>query len=107
MELPSTLAEFEARAAEVLDEGPLGYYAGGACDELTLLDNVESWRRLALRPRVLVDVSRRDLRTTVLGRDRPHPIFVAPTAYQRLAHPDGEPASARAAAAADSLFCLS
>jgi 4-hydroxymandelate oxidase len=107
MELPSTLAEFEARAAAALEAGPHGYYAGGACDELTLRDNVESWRRLALRPRVMVDVSRRDPTTTVLGRERPHPVFVAPTAYQRLAHPDGEPASARAAAATGSLFCLS
>ena len=107
MELPRTLAEFEERAAAALEEGPYAYYAGGSCDELTLRDNVESWRRLALRPRVLVDVSRRDPATTVLGRERPHPVFVAPTAYQRLAHPDGEPATARAAAATGSLFCLS
>jgi isopentenyl diphosphate isomerase/L-lactate dehydrogenase-like FMN-dependent dehydrogenase len=107
MELPSTLAEFESRAAEVLDAGPHGYYAGGACDELTLADNVAAWRRLALRPRVLVDVSRVDPATTLLGQRRPHPILVAPTAYQRLAHPDGEPAAARGAAATEAIFCLS
>jgi isopentenyl diphosphate isomerase/L-lactate dehydrogenase-like FMN-dependent dehydrogenase len=107
MELPRTIADFEARAAELLDEGPHGYYAGGACDELTLRDNVDAWRRLAIRPRVLVDVSERDPGTVVLGRRRPHPIFVAPTAYHGLAHSDGERATARAAAAAGAVFCLS
>ena len=56
MELPRTIADFEARAEEVLEEGPHGYYAGGAGDELTLRDNVEAWRRIAIRPRVLVGV---------------------------------------------------
>jgi isopentenyl diphosphate isomerase/L-lactate dehydrogenase-like FMN-dependent dehydrogenase len=107
MELPLTIGDFEARAAEVLDPGPHGYYAGGACDELTLRANVEAWQRITIRPRVLVDVSERDLGVTVLGRRRPHPIFVAPTAYHGLAHPDGEPATARAAAEAGALFCLS
>jgi 4-hydroxymandelate oxidase len=107
MELPRTVADFEVRAAELLEDGPHGYYAGGAGDELTLRDNVEAWRRIAIRPRVLVDVSERDPGTTVLGRSRPHPIFVAPTAYHRLAHPDGEQGTARAAAAAGAVFCLS
>jgi 4-hydroxymandelate oxidase len=105
--LPQTIADFEARAAEILEAGPHGYYAGGAGDEVTLRDNVEAWRRIAIRPRVLVDVSQRDLHTTVLGRERRHPIFVAPTAYHRLAHPDGEPGTARAAAATGSVMCLS
>ena len=56
---------------------------------------------------MLVDVSERDAATTLLGRRRPHPILVAPTAYHRLAHPDGEEATARGAAAADAIFCLS
>jgi 4-hydroxymandelate oxidase len=105
--LPVTLADFEARAAEVLEPGPLGYYAGGSADELTLRDNVEAWRRIAIRPRVLVDVSERDPRVTVLGRERPHPVFVAPTAFHRLATEEGEPATARAAAEAGALMCLS
>jgi isopentenyl diphosphate isomerase/L-lactate dehydrogenase-like FMN-dependent dehydrogenase len=107
VELPRTIADFEARAAEVLDPSAHGYYAGGAADELTLRDNLDAWRRIAILPRVLVDVSERDSGTTVLGRRRPHPIFVAPTAYHGLAHPDGEPATARAATAAGALFCLS
>jgi 4-hydroxymandelate oxidase len=56
---------------------------------------------------VLVDVSERDPGTTLFGRPRPHPVVVAPTAYHRLAHPDGEEATARAAAAADAIYCLS
>jgi isopentenyl diphosphate isomerase/L-lactate dehydrogenase-like FMN-dependent dehydrogenase len=56
---------------------------------------------------VLVDVSERDPATTLLGRPRPHPVIVAPTAYHRLAHPDGEQATARGAAAARAIFCLS
>jgi isopentenyl diphosphate isomerase/L-lactate dehydrogenase-like FMN-dependent dehydrogenase len=104
---PRTIADFEQRAAEVLQEGPYGYYAGGAGDELTLAENVEAWRRIGIRPKVLVDVSNRDPSTTVLGRARPHPVIVAPTAAHRLAHPEGEEASARGAAAARAIFCLS
>jgi isopentenyl diphosphate isomerase/L-lactate dehydrogenase-like FMN-dependent dehydrogenase len=74
---------------------------------LTLRANEEAWRRIEIRPRVLVDVSERDPGTTLLGRPRPHPVVVAPTAYHRLAHPDGEEATARAAAAADAIYCLS
>jgi isopentenyl diphosphate isomerase/L-lactate dehydrogenase-like FMN-dependent dehydrogenase len=105
--LPATLADFQLEAAERLAPGPHGYYAGGAADELTLRDNEAAWRRIGIRPRVLVDVSERDLRTTVLGREHPHPIFVAPTAFHRLAHPEGERATARGAAAAGALYCLS
>ena len=54
-----------------------------------------------------MDVSERDPGTTLLGRRRPHPILVAPTAYHRLAHPDGEEGTARGAAAAEAIFCLS
>ena len=107
MTLPLTLADFERAAAEVLEAGPLGYYAGGAADELTLRDNEAAWRRIAVRPRVLVDVAQRDLRTTVLGREHPHPVFVAPTAFHRLAHDEGEQATARGAAAAEALYCVS
>lgn len=90
-----------------MPEGAHGYYAGGAGDEITLRDNVAAWQRLALRPRVMVDCAERDPSTTVLGRRRSHPLIVAPTAFHTLATPDGETATARAAAATDTLFCLS
>ena len=107
MTLPPTIGAFEQRAAQLLDAGPLGYYAGGAGDEITLADNVAAWRRIAVRPRVMVDISARDMRTTVLGRRRPHPVIVAPTAFHRLATPEGEVATARAALAVEATYCLS
>ena len=91
----------------MLGEGAHGYFAGGAGDEITLRDNDASWSRIRLAPRVLVDVSERDASVTLLGRRRAHPVVVAPMAYQRHAHPDGELATAAAAAATDSLYVLS
>jgi isopentenyl diphosphate isomerase/L-lactate dehydrogenase-like FMN-dependent dehydrogenase len=104
---PVCVADFERLAEERLEAGAFGYYAGGAGDELALLGNVEAWRRLKLRPRVLVDVSSVSGETTVLGTRVSMPLLVAPTAIQRLAHPDGEPGMARAAAAAGTVMCLS
>ena len=86
---PANVVDYELLAAERLEPGVHGYYAGGAGDELTLADNEAAWRRIRILPRVLVDVSQRDLSTTVLGRVRPHPVFVAPTAFHRLATPAG------------------
>jgi isopentenyl diphosphate isomerase/L-lactate dehydrogenase-like FMN-dependent dehydrogenase len=100
-------ADFEAAAAERLEAGLLGYYAGGAGDERTLADNVAAFTRRVLRPRVLVDVSEVSAATTVLGSPVSMPVLVAPTALHRLAHPDGEPGMARAAAAAGTIYCLS
>ena len=107
MELPLTISDFERRAAEVLPPGPHGYFAGGAGDEITLRDNVAAWRRLALRPRVMVDCAEPDPSTTVLGRPHRHPLIVAPTAFHALATPEAEAATARGAAATDTVFCLS
>ena len=67
-----------------------GYFAGGANDELTLADNVAAYRRWHLRPRVLVDVADPSTATTVLGQEIALPVLVAPVAFQRVAHPDGE-----------------
>jgi isopentenyl diphosphate isomerase/L-lactate dehydrogenase-like FMN-dependent dehydrogenase len=104
---PVCVADFERLAEERLDPGAFGYYAGGAGDELALTGNVEAWRRLRLRPRVLVDVSQVSTATTVLGTPVAMPVLVAPTAIQKLAHADGEPGMARAAAAAGTVMCLS
>lgn len=97
----------EQELIALMGEGAHGYFAGGAGDEITLRDNEASWSRLALRPRMLVDVGDRDPSVSVLGRDLPHPIVVAPMAYQKHAHPDGELAMARAAAATDTTIVLS
>jgi 4-hydroxymandelate oxidase len=102
-----SVADYERAAAEVLDEGALAYYAGGALDEITLRDNVDAWRRLALVPRMLVGVGHRDPSVTVLGRRRPHPLIVAPMAFHRLGHREGELATARGSSRADAVMCLS
>ncbi len=103
---PINVADYERLAAEVLDTGPHGYFAGGAADERTLHENVEAFRRWQLRPRVLVDVAEVSARTAVLGEPA-MPILVAPVAFQQLAHPDGEAGIARAASAVGTVMCLS
>ncbi len=101
------LADFERIASERLDAGTLGYFVGGAADEVTLSDNVAAWRRWRLRPRVLVDVSEVSTGAELLGRPVSMPVCVAPVAFQRLVDPDGEVAMARAAAAAGTVMSLS
>ncbi len=83
------------------------YIAGGAEDEVTLRRNREAFGHWVLRPRVLVDVSRRDTSTTVLGQRVSMPILVAPTALHGLVHPEGEVATARGTAAAGTLMVAS
>ena len=101
------VADFERLAEAALEPGAHGYFAGGAGDERCLRENVEAWRGFRLRPRVLVDVSGTSAATTVLGTPVSMPLLVAPTAFHRMVHPDGEPATARAAAAAGTIMCLS
>jgi 4-hydroxymandelate oxidase len=91
------LHEAERLARERLPVPVFEYYAGGAGDEVTLSGNRTAFERRALLPRMLVDVSRRDLTVSLLGADLAAPIVVAPMAFQRLAHPEGELATARAA----------
>jgi isopentenyl diphosphate isomerase/L-lactate dehydrogenase-like FMN-dependent dehydrogenase len=104
---PVSLRDLEALVAQRLDAGPLGYFAGGAADERTLADNEAAFARRQLLPRVLVDVSTVSTATTVLGTEVSMPVLVAPVALQRMAHPDGEPGMARAAAGAGTLMCVS
>ncbi len=104
---PINLADFEELARQRVEPGAWGYVAGGAEDELTLRENLAAYRRIRLLPRVLVDVSRVDPATTVLGQRVAFPVLLAPTAFQALAHPDGELAMARAAAAAGTIAVVS
>ena len=101
------LDDYERAAAERLEPGPLAYYRGGANDELTLADNRAAFGRWAIVPRVLRDVSTVDSSVEIFGRKWPSPIWIAPTAFHRMAHPDGELATARAAAARDVTFAVS
>ncbi len=101
------LAEFEPLARERMEPAAFDYVAGGAWDELSLADSVAAWSRYRLRPRILIDVAAANPATTLLGRRAALPVAVAPMAAHGLANPDGEVASARAAAMAGVPFTLS
>jgi isopentenyl diphosphate isomerase/L-lactate dehydrogenase-like FMN-dependent dehydrogenase len=104
---PISVFDYEELAETQLEAGAHGYFAGGAGDEATLRDNVAAWSRWILRPRLLVDVETCTTATTVLGQEVSMPLLVAPVAFQRLAHPDGEVAMARAARDAGTIMCFS
>ena len=104
---PVNLEEFEAVAREKMPPASYDYYAGGAEDEITLRENRDAFKRLRIAFRVLVDVAERDMRTELLGVPMSSPILLAPTAMHRMAHPDGELATSRAAAGTGTLMCLS
>lgn len=104
---PLNLAEYEALAGERMSVGVRDYVMGGAGDEITLAENVAAFGRLRLLPRVLVDVSRVDASAVVLGQRVAAPVLLAPAAFQSLAHPEGELATARAAAAGGTVAVVS
>lgn len=85
-----SLAEFEAHAETCMSAMTLGYVAGGAADELTMRANCDDWKRMRLAPRVLVDVSEISLRTELLGQQFESPVLLAPAAFHRLCHDEGE-----------------
>src|SRR5437773_8058865 len=99
--------EWEALASEKLEPGPFGYIAGGAGNESTLRANREAFERRRLRPRMLSGNFERDTSVDVLGTPSPVPFFLAPIGVLSIAHPDGELAAARAAAALRIPFTLS
>jgi isopentenyl diphosphate isomerase/L-lactate dehydrogenase-like FMN-dependent dehydrogenase len=104
---PVNVHDYETLAHERLDENAWEYFRGGAGDETTLRENRTALERWKLQPRVLVDVAAVDTSTTVLGTPVAAPILVAPVALQKLAHPQGEAATARAAATAGTIMVLS
>jgi lactate 2-monooxygenase len=96
-EHPMSWAEWEAAAEAVLEPGPRGYLFGGAGTESAMRSNLEAFGRWRIVPRVLHDVSERDLATEVLGTAMPAPVLMGPVGVQSILHPEGELASARAA----------
>lgn len=101
------VAEVQEMARRVLPQMVYDYYRGGADDELTLEDNCAAFRRIRLRPRVLVDVSSREHAIEALGEPLSLPLAVAPMAYHKLAHPEGELATVRGAGRARVAYCAS
>ena len=103
MRLPIGLDQLEARAREHLSPSAHGYFSDAAYADAeglgtTAAENERAWRLFYLRPRVLVDVSRVSIATSVLGTPVALPILVAPCAYNGIAHADAEAGVARAAA---------
>ena len=99
--------DFESLARERMERAFYDYYAGGAEDELTLTANRGAFAEVFLRPRVLVDVSRIETGLSILGTEVSMPVLVAPTAFHRLAHPEGELATARGPGRAGTLMVVS
>lgn len=104
---PINLYDYETLARGKLSQMAYDYYASGAHDEITLRENHAAYDRIKLRYRVLRDISRRTTATTVLGNPLRMPVIIAPTAFHKLAHPDGEIATVRAAGNAGTLMILS
>jgi 4-hydroxymandelate oxidase len=102
-----SVTDYERLAGERLEPGAWAYLAGGSGDEWTLRENRAAFGRRTFRPRVLCDVSEISTATTVLGTAVALPVLVGPLAYQQLYHPDGECATARAAAAAGTVMAVS
>ena len=99
--------DLERIAKERLPVLAYDYYRSGAWDETTLKANREAYEKLKIHYKILVDVEKRDLSTTIFGQHVDFPILVAPTAFHKLAHPDGELATGRAAVKAKTIMTLS
>jgi L-lactate dehydrogenase (cytochrome) len=96
--LPISVGELEDSAREVMSPEAFGYVAGGAGSERTVRANRAAFDRLQIVPRMLRDVSARDLATSVLGTKMPAPLLLAPVGVQSIVHPEAELATGRAAA---------
>jgi 4-hydroxymandelate oxidase len=104
---PINLLELEALAKEKLETSAYDYYRSGSWDETTLRENRAAFERIKVFYRVMVDVSRRDASLELFGERIASPILIAPTAFHRLAHADGELATVRAAGSAKTAMVLS
>jgi len=102
-----SIADWEAAARAQLPKMVFDYYVGGSWDEITLRDNAGAFDQLRLNYRVLRDVSERSTATTVLGHRVALPVLIAPTAFQCMAHEEGEVATVRAAGAAGTIMIVS
>jgi len=104
---PASLSALEAQARARLEPAVYDFFAGGADDEITLRSNEIAFSRIGFVPRVLRPRPNRSLEIDILGCRASMPVFIAPTAFHRLAHPEGECATARAAARAGTVMIVS
>ncbi|MEO1366540.1 MAG: alpha-hydroxy acid oxidase, partial [Acidobacteriota bacterium] len=101
------LFDYQKAAEQRMPKMAYDYYSSGAHDEVTLRENRAAFDRQTLQYRVLRDVSARNLKTELLGTPSDLPVFVAPMAFHRLAHEEGELATAKAAGDRGLIFTLS
>ena len=99
--------DYEAYAKNILDPAIWAYFSGAAGDELSQHRNLKAWRDINLQPRALTNLCALSTETTILDRKISHPIFIAPFAFQKLLHPQGETACAYASAVLEAGFVLS
>ena len=104
---PVNIFEYEELARENLPKSQYDFIAGGATDEITLRRTRDAYDALVLRPRMLVDVSNLDIRTTVQGQEIPFPIMMDPAGDHGRAHPEAERATARAAGSLGTVMVVS
>lgn len=102
-----SIDDYEALARERVDPAIWAYLAGGSADERTLRENREAFAQRKLCPRVLADFTDGNTRVELFGRTFPHPILIAPTAFHRLVHPQGELATVLGAAAMEAGMVVS
>lgn len=101
------IKDFERLSSKILSLETYSFFGGGANDEITLRQNINSYGEIYLKTRNLVDVSKRSLSTTILGQEISMPVLIAPMAFQKLAHESGEIATAKAASSADTIMIVS
>jgi isopentenyl diphosphate isomerase/L-lactate dehydrogenase-like FMN-dependent dehydrogenase len=104
---PISLYDYEARAQQMLPHDYWDFISGGSKDELTTQRNRSAFDAISLRPRLLRDVTERQLATTVLGTPISFPVMISPTGGHKVAHPEGEGATARGAGMSQTLMMLS
>ena len=101
------LFDFEKIAKGKMSNMAYEFVASGAADEFTVKWNREALDKLKIQTQVLNDVARLDTKVTLFGKEMPYPIMIAPTAFHKLMHPEGEIATARGAAAASATYVVS
>lgn len=101
------LKDYEVQAEKVMTPEAWAYFHGAAGDGITVKSNTEAWQNISLRPRVLKNLRGGNIQCSIFGKRYPSPILIAPMAYQKLAHPEGELAMAAAAAAQGAGMTLS
>lgn len=101
------LLDFEKKAEEKLSKMAFEYVASGAADELTIQWNRQAFDAIKLNPTVLSGVGKPETGLSLLGCELAHPILIAPTAYHKIMHPDGELATVRGAGAASAVYVVS